>query len=149
MDQKHPLDMAADKEGIAVPSLECSSKYKDKSTTNESIHNQPSLDGGYGWLVLILSTVIQIILHAVLYSFSVFYIEFTDVFQKSKAEIGILLSLNYFFLFGIGKYNIQMGLFSHVLFYCVYITRGLLYLEILVKLHGVVVTLCKTMACNY
>ena len=130
---KHPLDMTADKEMI-IPSLECRSKNKNQSTVNESIYISPSPNGGYGWLVLIVSTVIQIILDVVLYSFSVFYNEFTDVFQKSKADIGVLLSLDYFFLFGIGKYSIHKGLFSHVFSCYVYITRGLIYLEILVKL---------------
>ena len=109
---------------MTVPSLECRSKKKDKPTINELIYIQLSTGGGYGWLALILCTVIQIILDFVLYSFSVFYIEFTDVFKKSKAEIGILLSLNYFFLFGIGKYSIHIGLFSRVLSCYVYIHGG-------------------------
>ena len=87
MDEKHSSDMAADKEEITVPSLEYKSESNENSTTNETIHNQPPPDGGYGWMVMILSTVIQIILHAVLYAFSVFYIEFTDVFQKSKLRL--------------------------------------------------------------
>ena len=100
MNGKHPSDKT---EEIAAQSLADNLQNNEESTTNEKIHNQPSPDGGYGWLVMIISTIIIIISQIMLYTFSVFYIEFTDAFQKSKAEIGILLSLIYFFLFGIGK----------------------------------------------
>ena len=96
--------------------MEYKSTNDETSTPNETIHKHPQPDGGYGWLVMIAATIIATILHIVLYSFSVFYIEFTDSFQKSKAEIGILLSLIYFFLFGIGKYTVRAVLFCCVLF---------------------------------
>lgn len=43
-------------------------------------------DGGYGWVICAASFMASLILDGVCFSFGIFYIEFLDYFQSSKAK---------------------------------------------------------------
>ena len=50
--------------------------------------------GGYGWVIVGASFLSLAIVNGLRSSFAMFYVEFSDVFQETKATLGWIGSLN-------------------------------------------------------
>ena len=62
-------------------------------------------DGGWGWVVVIASLFINIIVDGVCFSFGVFYVAFLDHFGESKGKTAWVGSLIPGMYLGMGEYS--------------------------------------------
>lgn len=59
-------------------------------------------DGGWGWLVLFGSTLVNILVPGTVKSFGVLFVEFLEVFEASPAEAAWIPALCYFLYSSLG-----------------------------------------------
>lgn len=59
-------------------------------------------DGGWGWLVLLGSTLVNILVPGTVKSFGVLFVEFLEVFEASTAEAAWIPALCYFLYSSLG-----------------------------------------------
>ena len=50
-------------------------------------------DGGYGWVVMLASFMVNVIVDGVCFSFGIFYLEFLDYYGDSKAKTSVVGSV--------------------------------------------------------
>lgn len=60
-------------------------------------------DGGWGWLVLLGSTLVNILVPGTVKSFGVLFLEFIEVFEATQREAAWIPSLCYFLYSSLGK----------------------------------------------
>lgn len=60
-------------------------------------------DGGWGWLVLLASVMVNLLIPGTIKSFGVLFVEFLDVFDASPAAAAWIPSLCYFLYSSLGK----------------------------------------------
>lgn len=78
-------------------------------------------DGGWGWLVLLASVMVNLLIPGTIKSFGVLFVEFLDVFDASPAAAAWIPSLCYFLYSSLGK---KSGRFIYVVYYIDTTFRG-------------------------
>lgn len=63
-------------------------------------------DGGWGWLVLLGSTLVNMLIPGTLKSFGVLFVEFTEAFHASETAASWIPAICYFLYCSLGKYYI-------------------------------------------
>jgi hypothetical protein len=61
-------------------------------------------DGGWGWLVLLGSTLVNMLIPGTLKSFGVLFVEFTEAFHASETAASWIPAICYFLYCSLGKY---------------------------------------------
>lgn len=61
-------------------------------------------DGGWGWLVLLGATLVNVLVPGTVKSFGVLFVEFLEVFDASAAAAAWIPALCYFLYSSLGKY---------------------------------------------
>ena len=51
------------------------------------------IDGGWGWVVVIATFVMNVMVDGIKYSFGIMFIDLLDTFQRSKSDTSWILSL--------------------------------------------------------
>ena len=69
-------------------------------------------DGGYGWVVVLSSFILQMISLGVSLSGGVYYVELLEAFNSGKGVTAWIGSLNTGLLFGAGKYWITRAMIT-------------------------------------
>ena len=60
-------------------------------------------DGGYGWVVVVASFLLQTVSGGIAFSVAVYFVEFLETFKGGKGETAWVGSINTGLLFGAGK----------------------------------------------
>ena len=60
-------------------------------------------DGGWGWLVLFGSTLVNVLIPGTIKSFGVLFVEFLEVFEASPSTAAWIPALCYFLYSSLGK----------------------------------------------
>jgi len=60
-------------------------------------------DGGWGWLVLLGSTLVNMLIPGTLKSFGVLFVEFTEAFHASETAASWIPAICYFLYCSLGK----------------------------------------------
>lgn len=72
-------------------------------------------DGGWGWLVLLASVMVNLLIPGTVKSFGVLFVEFLEVFNASPAAAAWIPALCYFLYSSLGK---NSNLSTWYLFFC-------------------------------
>ena len=86
----------------------CSAEHKKshKRSSYDLIVKPP--DGGYGWVIVMSSFLLQAVGGGVAFSFGVFFVEFLLAFNQGKGTTAWIGSINTGLLFGAGKTNLTI-----------------------------------------
>lgn len=77
--------------------------YLVKNVTTEEDLVPP--DGGWGWLVLLASVMVNLLIPGTVKSFGVLFVEFLEVFDASPSAAAWIPALCYFLYSSLGKLN--------------------------------------------
>lgn len=66
-------------------------------------------DGGWGWLVLLASVMVNLLIPGTVKSFGVLFVEFLEVFDASPAAAAWIPALCYFLYSSLGKGRFTLG----------------------------------------
>lgn len=68
-------------------------------------------DGGWGWLVLCGSMLVNILIPGTIKSFGVLFVEFIEAFNATPAAAAWIPSLCYFLYSSLGKFKYKISFF--------------------------------------
>lgn len=79
-------------------------------------------DGGWGWIVVLASFLVHVIVDGIMYSNGIFYFEFLNFFQNGKGETAWVMSLVPGFMLIIGKcvFKLKFSVLFHFKYVCVH-----------------------------
>jgi len=78
---------------------------KSSVTSQHDIATAKESDGGWGWVIVLGAFFTTFIIGGITYSFSLFYLEFVELFGESRAVIGGISSLHMFMCNILGMTN--------------------------------------------
>ena len=75
---------------------------RGKETDHTRVYRAP--DGGYGWIIVFSSFMLQAISGGIAFSVGIYFVEFLETFGQGKGQTAWIGSINTGLLFGGGKF---------------------------------------------